>query len=337
MSKKHASSPSGLPTPASLPRAEPIIVLGATGQVGAACVERLRSAGRRVVPVTRQDVDLSKPPADVRRDFSTFLDANLAEPETSPQASQPVVLNLAAWTAVDDAERIMKASKGNTGDWLNIIHINGLGPIEVAKECQERGIPMVQVSTDYVFGGGAQAMAAPCGTAIGIAPDATPEPANAYGRSKLIGEHGVLAAGGTVVRTAWVFSGPTGPGRDFVDTMATLANKKVEPKVVDDQYGRPTFAGHLADALIEVCDRVGVLPKILHATGSGEPTTWWEFAQAIFEATGNDPERVSPILTSGYPTPAPRPTGIYLDIRDWEGAGLNPLPAWRDGLREALG
>ena len=317
-----------------------IVVLGAGGQLGTALVAALAAHAAPVVALSRGGLDLTASDEDC----ATALRAAIEQ----AGGRDVVVINAAAWTAVDAAEE--------TANTTTVERVNGTAPGVLAKVAAEQGAGFVHVSTDYVFSGEE-------GQPRAVTPEDPPAPVNEYGRTKLAGERAVLDAGGTVVRTAWVFSGPTGPGRDFLDTMAGLADRGVDPKVVDDQWGRPTFTGHLATGLVELATtlwrqrRVGEhsqtsaplpdqnaedapapeLPRLLHATGSGEATTWAGFAAAIFEATGHDPVRVSRIPTAEYPTPARRPVGVYLDTSCWEAAGLSPLPAWQDGLRAALG
>lgn len=317
-----------------------IVVLGAGGQLGAALVAELADHAAPVVALGRGGLDLTASDEEC----ATALRAAIEQ----AGGRDVVVINAAAWTAVDAAEEAANTT--------TVERVNGTAPGVLAKVAAEQGAGFVHVSTDYVFSGEA-------GRPRAVTPDDSPAPVNKYGRTKLAGERAVLEAGGTVVRTAWVFSGPTGPGRDFLDTMAGLADRGVDPKVVDDQWGRPTFTGHLAAGLVELATtlwrqrragehsrtsespsggneaevRTPELPRLLHATGSGEATTWAGFAAAIFEATGHDPVRVSRIPTAEYPTPARRPVGVYLDTSCWEAAGLSPLPAWQDGLRAALG
>lgn len=317
-----------------------IVVLGAGGQLGAALVAELADHAAPVVALGRAELDLTASDEEC----ATALRAAIEQ----AGGRDVVVINAAAWTAVDAAEEVANTT--------TVERVNGAAPGVLAKVAAEQGAGFVHVSTDYVFSGEA-------GRPRAVTPEDPPAPVNEYGRTKLAGERAVLDAGGTVVRTAWVFSGPTGPGRDFLDTMAGLADRGVDPKVVDDQWGRPTFTGHLAAGLVELAttlwrqrrvgehsqtsaslsggsedeERTPELPRLLHATGSGEATTWAGFAAAIFDATGHDPARVSRIPTAEYPTPARRPIGVYLDTSCWEAAGLSPLPAWQDGLRAALG
>lgn len=317
-----------------------IVVLGAGGQLGTALVAGLADHAAPVVAVGRAELDLT----GSDEECATALRAAIEQ----AGGRDVVVINAAAWTAVDAAE-----DPANT---TTVERVNGTAPGVLAQVATAQNAGFVHISTDYVFSG-------ETGRPRAVTPEDPPAPVNEYGRTKLAGERAVLDAGGTVVRTAWVFSGPTGPGRDFLDTMAGLADRGVNPAVVDDQWGRPTFTGHLAAGLVELAitlwrqrragehwqisapssggseaeERTPELPRLLHATGSGEATTWAGFATAIFDATGHDPARVSRIPTAEYPTPARRPVGVYLDTSCWEAAGLSPLPAWQDGLRAALG
>ena len=317
-----------------------IVVLGAGGQLGTALMAELADHTAPVVALGRAELDLTASDEPC----ATALRGAIEQ----AGGHDVVVINAAAWTAVDAAE-----DPANTAA---VERVNATAPGVLAEVAAAMGASFIHVSTDYVFSGEA-------GQPRAASPEDSPAPVNEYGRTKLAGEHAVLDAGGTVVRTAWVFSGPTGPGRDFLDTMAGLAERCVDPKVVDDQWGRPTFTWHLAAGLVELAvklwrqrragahsqtsvplsggseddARTPELPRLLHATGGGEVTSWAGFAATIFDATGHDPARVSRIPTAEYPTPARRPVGVYLDTSCWEAAGLSPLPAWQDGLRAALG
>lgn len=303
-----------------------IVVLGAGGQLGAALVAELADHSAPVVALGRAELDLTVSDEECATALQSAIER--------AGGHDVVVINAAAWTAVDAAE-----DPANTAA---VERVNAAAPGVLAQLAATQDAGFVHVSTDYVFSGEADQPRA-------ASPEDPPAPTSEYGRTKLAGERAVLDASGTVVRTAWVFSGPTGPGRDFLDTMAGLAERGVDPTVVDDQWGRPTFAGHLAAGLVELAvklwrqrrvdadARTPELPQLLHATSSGEVTTWAGFAAAIFDATGHDPARVNRIPTAEYPTPARRPVGVYLDTRCWEEAGLSPLPAWQDGLRAALG
>jgi dTDP-4-dehydrorhamnose reductase len=135
-----------------------------------------------------------------------------------------------------------------------------------------------------------------------------------------------------VVRTAWVY-GAGGPP-NFVQTMARLERERDTVSVVDDQRGSPTWSMDLARALVELA-RSDASAGIYHCTGSGD-TTWFGFAQAIFEELGADPARVLPITSDQFPSPTKRPEYSVLSDAAWRAAGLTPMPHWRDALRSAF-
>ncbi|MEJ2853739.1 MULTISPECIES: dTDP-4-dehydrorhamnose reductase [unclassified Saccharothrix] len=231
---------------------------------------------------------------------------------------KPVVVNAAAYTAVDNAET----------DEERAALVNAVGPGLLAQACAVENVPLVHVSTDYVFAGD--------GTRP-YEPDDETGPRSAYGRTKLDGERRVLQAWqrSWVVRTAWVY-GAGGP--NFVKTIARLASERPELSVVDDQRGSPTWSHDLAVGLVELASRVvadGPTGRVLHATGGGE-TTWCGFARAVFEELGLDPARVKPCGTEDFPRPAPRPAYSVLSGAAWAAAGLTPLRPWREALREAF-
>lgn len=284
------------------------VVIGSNGQVGSFLVQQL---GDKAMPVTRSQLDLS-----ARRSVEDFF-SYLVTPRSRPAA----LINCAAYTAVDEAE-------SETGQVLNH-QVNAVAPGWLAQHCQQLGLPMVHVSTDYVFDG-----LLPLGQEYATAHRTSP--VNAYGLAKAAGEQAVVAAGGHVVRTAWVYSGPEHPGKDFASTMLRLAQQGTDPNVVSDQFGRPSHAAVVASALKEVAVTLSegaTIPNVLHATGSGEPASWCDFAREIFRATGHDPQRVTAIPTSAYPTPAARPANSALSLTEWEEAGLAALPAWRETLK----
>jgi dTDP-4-dehydrorhamnose reductase len=218
-----------------------------------------------------------------------------------------VVINAAAYTAVDRAETEMGAAYA----------VNAVGAGLVAKRCADRGIALVHVSTDHVFDGEATRP---------YREDDPVAPCNVYGQSKADGERAVLEAGGTVVRTSWLFGdGTTG----FVPTIAARLGTGESVEVVDDQRGCPTWADDLADALLALAAlRVG--PGVYHYCGEG-PTTWYGFAVAIAEALGLDPSRITPISTEKRAAPARRPANAVLDTERMRRLGIAPLP-WRRGL-----
>jgi dTDP-4-dehydrorhamnose reductase len=231
----------------------------------------------------------------------------------------PVVINAAAYTAVDAAESASALAYS----------VNADGPRLLAAVCASRQVPLVHVSTDYVFSGD---KAGPYEV------DDEVGPKSVYGATKLAGEYAVLGSGvqGWVVRTAWVYGAA---GHNFVKTIADLEGQRDTLSVVDDQRGTPTWSADLAAGLLELAGRIvsGDAPagRLLHCTGGGE-TTWFGFAQGIFEELGADPDRVKPCTTEEFPRPAPRPKNSVLSQASWTDAGLAPLRPWREALTRAF-
>ncbi|GAA3017302.1 dTDP-4-dehydrorhamnose reductase [Actinokineospora globicatena] len=230
-----------------------------------------------------------------------------------------VVVNAAAYTAVDKAET----------DQARAFAVNADGPRVLAAVCSSRGVPLVHVSTDYVFPGD------------GTAPyevDAAPGPRSIYGLTKLAGEDAVLGSGADawVVRTSWVYGAW---GKNFVKTMARLEASRDTLSVVDDQVGSPTWTYDLARGLAELASRIvageGPESRVLHATAA-DSVTWAGFARAIFEELGADPGRVKSCGTEDYPLPARRPAYSVLSNAAWVAGGLTPLRGWREALGEAF-
>jgi len=282
-----------------------MLVTGGAGQLASALADL---GGARVVRVGRPAFDFDRPES---------LDETLA-------AHAPaLVVNAAAWTAVDAAEQEPDAaSRANAG-----------GPARLAQLCAERRIPLIHISTDYVFDG---LKGAPY-TEL----DA-PNPTGVYGRSKLAGELAALAAWDrvAVLRTSWVYS-PV--GKNFVRTMLAAAARGVPLRVVADQRGCPTSAWDLAGAVLRVADRAlaGWRPDyrgIFHAAGTGD-TTWHDFALAVFEEAarhGRPMPDVIPIATTDWPTPARRPPDSRLDCARLAAVFDARLPPWRDGVERAV-
>jgi dTDP-4-dehydrorhamnose reductase len=232
---------------------------------------------------------------------------------------RPVLINAAAYTAVDAAE----------SDEQRAFEVNATGPGLLAAACARHDVPLVHVSTDYVFAGDASRPYEPT--------DET-GPRSAYGRTKLAGEREALGTWerSWVVRTAWVYGSG---GGNFVKTIARLEGERESLSVVDDQCGAPTYSADLAAGLLELAGLAvsGDEPRqrVLHATGAGE-TTWFSFARAIFSELGADPERVRRCRTEDFPRPAPRPAYSVLSGKSWAEAGLTPLRPWRDALSAAF-
>lgn len=225
------------------------------------------------------------------------------------------VINCSAYTAVDACEE-------HEDDALAV---NGTGAGVLARACAARGIPMLHVSTDYVFDGG---IPAPGCYAEGDAVN----PLSAYGRTKLAGERAVAAAGDAhwIVRTQWLY-GLDGP--NFVETMLRLAGEHDQLKVVDDQVGSPTSTHDLAPLLWRI---VGQRPAygIYHAANSGH-CSWYDFAVEIFRQSGVD-IRVDPVPTEQFPRPATRPPRGVLATDKLRTALGCDIPTWQDALGRYL-
>jgi dTDP-4-dehydrorhamnose reductase len=276
------------------------LVTGATGQLGTDLQAVL--AGEDVTALGRAELDLTDE-TQVRSAVRGWMEG---------ASGRPVLVNAAAYTAVDAAET----------DEATAELVNGAAPGWLAQELAGRG-RLVHVSTDYVFDGTATRP---------YAVDDDPAPRTAYGRTKLAGERAVAAAGAdaVVVRTAWVYAAH---GSNFVRTMLRLEAERDTVSVVADQTGSPTWSADLARGLVQAASS-GVT-GLLHATNSGA-TTWHGLARAVFELSGADPARVLPTTTDAFPRPAHRPAYSVLDPASWTAAGLPALPPWRESLRACL-
>lgn len=273
------------------------LVTGAGGMLGRDLCAALAEAGERdVLAATRSDLDVTDPAA--------VRDA---------VAGADVVVNTAAWTDVDGAETAEEAATA----------VNGHAVQNLAAAAGKR---LIHLSTDYVFDGTA---------ASPYAEDTTQTPVNAYGRGKAIGERAVLAAGGYVVRTAWLY-GEHGP--NFVRTMLRLAAGRDTVDVVDDQHGPPTWSYALARQLMALAAAATTgraAPGAYHGTAAGS-TTWYGLARAVFAEAGLDPDRVRPTTSDTFRRPARRPAYSVLGHDRWAGTGVAPLPDWRAMLGEAM-
>ena len=231
-----------------------------------------------------------------------------------------VVVNCAAWTAVDDAE-------AHEDDALRL---NGDGPASLAAACARAGAVLVQPSTDYVFDGQG---------ASPYAEDAPAAPRSAYGRTKLAGERAVLEAlpgSGYVIRTAWLYGEH---GNSFVRTMIRLARRGNPITVVSDQAGQPTWTADLAAQIVALIE-AGAPAGVYHGTSSGE-TTWFGLAQEVFDLHGAGRDLVRPVTSEEYAKGAakplaPRPAYSVLGHDAWAKAGISPIGDWRECLRRAF-
>jgi dTDP-4-dehydrorhamnose reductase len=277
-------------------------VTGAGGQLGRCLAERLRR---------HPDFVLADAFDHKALDVTDEKAVRSAVRELRPD----VVANAAAMTQVDRCESEIEAAE----------LANALAPGFVADAARAVGARLVHVSTDYVFDGAGQRP---------YAEDDPTAPRSIYGRTKLEGERRALARcpDALVVRTAWVF----GPGRNFVVTIlqAAARARRGGPtlRVVDDQRGSPTYAGHLADALLRLVELEA--GGLYHVANSGT-ATWWELARAAVDAWGHPELPIEKVTTDEFPRPAPRPAWSVLDLARVERAGLR-MPAWREGLRAYL-
>jgi len=272
------------------------LITGASGMLGRDLQAAL--AGRAVTALGRADLDVTD-----------------AAAVAAAVRGHDVVLNCAAYTKVDDAETHEAEAYA----------ANATGPANLAAACADLGARLVTISTDYVFDGRATTP---------YAEDLPRDPINAYGRTKAAGEELALEAhpeGTYVVRTAWLY-GEHGP--NFARTMLQLAASRDTWSVVDDQLGQPTWTADLAAQLVAMLD-ADAPAGIYHGTNSGE-ATWFEFARAVLEDSGLDPERITPTDSSAFVRPAPRPSYSVLGHDAWAAAGLAPMRPWREALADAI-
>ena len=274
-----------------------ILVFGKTGQVA---TELQLSSG--VMALGRDDVDLSNPKV-----------CAAAIREHSPKA----VVNAAAYTAVDRAE---------DEEHLATV-INGDAPTAMAIACAELGIPLVHISTDYVFNGTGDAP---------YLPEDAPEPQNAYGRSKLAGEQGIRSSGAVyaILRTSWVVSAN---GSNFMKTMLRLSKTRDALNVVSDQIGGPTPARDIAAACLQIANQLiqdTTKSGTYHFSGAPD-VSWAEFATEIF-AQADKLVTITSIPTADYPTPAKRPLNSRMECRLTEQVFRIKRPQWKKGLKGIL-
>ena len=274
-----------------------IFVTGVTGQLGHDVSRVLEARGTEVLGVSSRDVDIT--------DFAAV--------ERALTAFRPdAVIHCAAYTAVDRAEDEPELCMA----------VNADGTRNLATVCRQLDIPMLYVSTDYVFPGEGEQF---------YATDDPVGPKNIYGKSKLAGETVVrsLLEKYYIVRTSWVFGIN---GGNFVKTMLRLSESREEVTVVCDQIGSPTYTGDLAPLLCDMIfsDRYG----IYHAANAGV-CSWAEFAAEIFRQSGKS-TKVKPIPTDEYPVKASRPLNSRMSMDSLDAGGFSRLPPWQDALRRYL-
>ncbi|HHX90268.1 MAG TPA: dTDP-4-dehydrorhamnose reductase [Paracoccus sp.] len=274
-----------------------ILVFGQTGQVA----QELRRLAPDLVFLGRAEADLSDPDA-----CAAAIAAH------APRA----VINAAAYTAVDRAEEEETLAQ----------RVNGAAPATMARACAGLGVPLVHISTDYVFDGAGDQP---------FRPDHPTAPLGAYGRTKLAGEDGIRAVGGVsaIMRTSWVFSSH---GSNFVKTMLRLGAERDALRVVADQIGGPTSARAIAQACLSMAQQLQDAPDkagTYHFSGAPD-TSWAGFARAIMDQAGLAC-RIEDIPSADYPTPARRPLNSRLDCGRLSAFGL-VRPDWRADLAEVI-
>lgn len=288
----------------------PFLIIGKGGQLANAFAEAL---GACAIAFGLPELDLNKP------DFISTLDKLLAGRKVE------VIINTAAYTAVDKAE-----GEGRQ----DAFRINGEAPGKLAHWSKKHNVPLVHFSTDYVFEGADDKP---------HKETEPPMPVNAYGESKLAGERAIMAVLGQhcIFRTSWLYDAT---GANFFNTMLKLMSQKESLNVVSDQIGAPTYAPHLARAVLKVLDVPEFPSGVYHLAASGE-TSWHGFAQAIF-ALATSPnsgqkspiicQQVHPIPSSQYPTPAKRPLNSRLDCSKVKTRFGVEMPDWKIGLKECF-
>ena len=286
-----------------------VVTGGPDGQVLLSLAERGGAAGHDVVALGRPELDLMGDEGAIVRAIE--------------QAAPDVVVSAAAYTAVDKAE--------SERDLAFAINARGAGA--VAKAAEQLGVPVIHISTDYVFDGSKPAP---------YVESDVPNPVSVYGASKLAGEEAVLAAtpNAAILRTAWVYS-PF--NANFVKTMLRLASDRDEVGVVADQRGNPTSALDIAKAILAVAANLVASDKpdlrgVFHMTGQGEGS-WADFAEHIFAtsaAAGGPTASVRRISTADYPTPARRPANSRLDSSKLREIHKVQLPNWQTSMEEVV-
>lgn len=286
-----------------------LLITGCKGQVGSELAIRAKTQDHELIAPARTALDITQRAA-VRAFFA----------QTTPQA----VINAAAYTAVDRAEQ----------DADTAFAVNRDGAANLAEACADAQIPLLHISTDYVFDG---TKAGPY-----LESDAA-NPQNVYGLSKLEGELRIIETlqQHIILRVSWVFGAN---GHNFVRTMLRLAQERHELQVVGDQHGGPTWAGDIADVLLAIVrllhDAQTPAWGVYHYAGT-PATSWHGFAEAVFEAAVqqgmlNSKPKVRDILSADYPTPAKRPANSILDCSRIQSVFGLRQPDWREGLQHVL-
>jgi dTDP-4-dehydrorhamnose reductase len=286
-----------------------ITIIGKTGQLGRALYREGSSMGLNINSLNRAACDLSLPATDIEAIIDNISRVDL-------------IIIAAAFTAVDAAETDRELA----------VAINSVAPEAIGRAAAKRNIPVIHISTDYVFNGK---------STIPYLSDDIIEPINFYGYSKFQGELRLrkVQPNSAVLRTSWVYDRL---GKNFLTSMLRLAESCKTVNVVCDQIGRPTYSIDLARATLRAA--MSLISKqseangIFHVSNSGSPISWAEFAVEIFETFQSKIDKtvtVKPIPASSYPTRAARPAWSVLDISNFENTFNHKLPHWKNGLSRA--
>jgi dTDP-4-dehydrorhamnose reductase len=275
-----------------------IAIFGAAGMLGLDTVPVFRAAGADVIAFTRDECDV----ADQTQCQAAFTSVR-----------PDIAVNCTAYTDVNGAESYRDEA----------FLINETAAANLARAAKESGAKFTHVSTDYVFDGEKD----------GLYETSDPvNPLNIYGASKLAGEKAIEKIGGQwlIARTSWLY----GPGgKNFVTTMLHRARDSGALRVVNDQFGAPTYTVDLAQTLVKLCGANAI--GITHCTSSGS-CTWFDFAREIFKLAGIEGIRVEPVPASAFPSPARRPRNSRMSSASLAHWGVQPLPSWQDGLSRYL-
>ena len=275
-------------------------ITGGSGQLSRSLVDLLDKEGVPYIAWSHKDLDVA--------DDSSISVIK----ETSPD----LLINCAAWTNVDAAEEFPEKAT----------RVNQVGPRNMARAAKELKIPLIHISTDYVFSGKSRQ---PWST------DSKTEPMSTYGLSKLLGEKEInknMDGNFYILRTAWLY-GPY--GRNFSKTILKKAlTSKDSINVVNDQIGQPTTTKSLAEQIFKVAQQ-NIPSGTYHATNTGQ-ASWWDFAREIFELAGEDVERVRSSTSEDFPSNVKRPKYSVLDQSAWSKVGMETMPEWRRALKEVF-
>ena len=275
-------------------------ITGGSGQLSRSLVDLLDKEGVPYIAWSHKDLDVA--------DDSSISVIK----ETSPD----LLINCAAWTNVDAAEEFPEKAT----------RVNQVGPRNMARAAKELKIPLIHISTDYVFSGQSRQ---PWST------DSRTEPMSTYGLSKLLGEKEInknMDGNFYILRTAWLY-GPY--GRNFSKTILKKAlTSKDSINVVNDQIGQPTTTKSLAEQIFKVAQQ-NIPSGTYHATNTGQ-ASWWDFAREIFELAGEDVERVRSSTSEDFPSNVKRPKYSVLDQSAWSKVGMETMPEWRRALKEVF-